>query len=158
MSVVTPDVSRMLPVDWYAGEDDDDTREGLALFARCAGYLDEHDWCGGVLRGFVGLMVPSVLGVALFEIDPDEDADPWLWVIGGDLPFAYMEFDDEATPTAVDALVRYVELMTDWADAVVAGAPLDGVFPVDAEPTIDNAQLLRRRLSFISADIIPSFR
>jgi hypothetical protein len=47
-----------------------------------------------------------------------------------------LEFDDEITPTAVEALDVYVGLMSDWADAATAGTSLDEVFPVDAEPTM----------------------
>lgn len=109
------------------------------------------------MNALVGLLVAPVLGVVLFEIEPERGADPWIWVVGGDVPSAYMEFDDEITPTAVGALDVYVGLISDWADAVTAGASLDEVFPVDAEPTMANVELPRGRLSFIRNRVIPNY-
>lgn len=158
MAVGVPDVSRMLPIDWYVGEDDDETAEGAALLQECVGYLESFDWCDGVVAGYVGLVVPGVIGVALLEITPLRGADPWIWVVGGDLPFAYMEFDDEFTHNAIAALECYVGNMEDWVAAVTEQTSLDEVFPVAAAPTAENAELLRRRLSFIEREIIPNHR
>ena len=158
MSVAIPDVARMLPVDWYVGEDDSETVAGATLLRECANYLAGFDWCESVLSGYVGLVIPPVLGVALFEIDPQDGADPWIWVVGGDVPFAFMEFDDEDTVSAIAALERYAEIMEDWVAAVVGGGSLDRVFPIDASPTVENAELLRRRLAFIKQQVIPEYR
>jgi hypothetical protein len=158
VSVAVPDVSRMLPVDWYVGEDDAETAAGAALMGDCAAYLSGFDWCATVLSGYVGLLIPPVLGVALFEIDPLDGADPWIWVVGGDVPFAYLEFDDEYSFSAVAALERYVENMEDWAAAVSAGEPIEQVFPIDTHPTLENAELLRHRLAFITQVVIPEYR
>ena len=158
MAVAVPDVTRLMPVDWYVGDDDDETAEGAALLQDCVDYLESFRWCDGVVNGYVGLVLPGVVAVALFEIVPLEGADPWIWVVGGDLPFAYMEFDDEDTVTAIAALERYVENMEDWVAAVMSGSSLDRVFPVDVAPTVENAELLRRRLAFIEERIIPNFR
>jgi hypothetical protein len=156
MAVTSPDVSEMVPVDGYVGEDDEETMAGAGLLNECERYALSFPWCERIVGGYVGLLIPPVLGVVLFEIVPLRGADPWIWVIGGDLPSAYLEFDDEYTPTADQALESYVGNMAAWVQAVQEGGDLDNVFPVDAPPTAENAALLQRRLEFIQRRILPN--
>jgi hypothetical protein len=149
-----PDLSRFVPTHTYLGGDDEETQLGLALIDECREYLEDFPWCADVVQSHLGLLVPPVLGVVLFQIVPLRGADPWIWVIGGDLPFAYMEFDDEFTPDIDGALQSYVANMREWVDRVRNGGSLDDVFPVDASPTHDNARLLSTRLDFLEAEVI----
>jgi hypothetical protein len=46
--------------------------------------------------------------------------------------------------------------MEEWIAAVRDGGDLTKVYPVTAEPTLENAELLEGRVAFLLAQIIPS--
>ena len=54
-----------------------------------------------------------------------------------------------------DALEKYCEMMEDWIRAVRDSAKLDDVFPVAAEPSLESAELLEKRVAFLLAEIVP---
>ena len=85
--------------------------------------------------------------------EPAGGVDDELWVVSGDLPPAYFVTDD--APTPAEALSTYCDLMEDWVEAVLEDGDLDEAFPVEAEPTAENAASLRRRLDFIRQHLIP---
>jgi hypothetical protein len=76
-----------------------------------------------------------------------------LWTVVGDLPPAYLVTDDAETPAEV--LEAYCERMDDWADRVISKGNLSESFPVAAQPTTEHAEMLRARLEFIRAKLIP---
>ena len=84
---------------------------------------------------------------------PVSEADDYLWVVVGDLPSAYFVIDDAPSPRS--AAEVYCRIMQDWINAVVSEAPLDDVFPVKADATVEMAQMLDSRLRFIREKIIP---
>jgi hypothetical protein len=141
----------------YEGEDDEETQAGRALLVDATAYLLGFRWCRHVVGMWSGIMVPPVLGVALARIDPAEGADEWLWVIAGDLPPAYLDYTEQYTPNAACALDSYVGIMTEWIECIIGGTPVVDSFPVEAEPTQENALLLRRRLEFIDKHILVNF-
>jgi hypothetical protein len=92
------------------------------------------------------------VGVFLFEIEPlNENVDDFIWVIVGDLPSVYL---DKSITTGHDALKTYCELMQEWADNVKDGRSLDECYPVPVDPTIENAELLIRRIGFIRRELL----
>jgi hypothetical protein len=98
--------------------------------------------------------VGGLAAVFLFEFKTRiKGTDDKLWVIVGDLPSAYMVVEPNERPQ--DALEKYCELMEDWIQAVRDSAKLDDVFPVAAEPSLENAELLEKRIAFLLAEIIP---
>jgi hypothetical protein len=98
-----------------------------------------------------------VIAVFLFHFaEKIKGTDEWLWVIEGDAPTAYLVLDRATNPLA--ALQIYCELMEAWADAVLKGGSLDGVFPVEAEATAENAVNLIKRIKFISNELIPELK
>lgn len=75
-----------------------------------------------------------------------------MWVVVGDLPTAYLVVEPEDSPA--QALERYCDLMEQWIASVRDGQ-LSEVFPVSAEPTLENADALEKRIAFLLAEIIP---
>ena len=63
--------------------------------------------------------------------------DEYLWVLVGDLTSAY--FVTDYSPTLRSAAKVYYRLMQDWVSAVLSKAPLDDVYPVEAEETEEMA-------------------
>jgi hypothetical protein len=46
--------------------------------------------------------------------------------------------------------------MEDWAFNVLKGKSLEDSFPIDAEETHENAEMLRQRIVFLRSEIIES--
>ena len=126
----------------------------LKLYNGAKEYLEGYKWCISVIKGWYesNFSIHEKIGVFLFEIEPmGETVDKFIWIIIGDLPTMYL---DEGVKTSQEALELYCELMSEWADNIVEGRALNGCYPVDAEPTIENADLLRRRIVFIRKELL----
>jgi hypothetical protein len=116
-------------------------------------FVASHDWCEKVTAVRLAWAVAGVLGVFEVDLKPAQPGvDPTLWVVVGDVPAAYL-VQDEA-PTWRDALRGYVAEMSRWVHAVKRGLPLDDVIPVEAEPSLEHAEMLAGRLAFIESEII----
>jgi hypothetical protein len=150
------DRSKLQPTTHMRGEDDDDTKELRATLEEARNYLTSFAWCTRIEEEFLGLGIGGIVAVFLFRIRPVGAVDAWLWVIAGDLPSAYLVTDRAASP--VQALEVYCELMEDWIRAVRRGRPSPrDAFPVMAEPTSENADLLENRVALLRTKVIPAF-
>ncbi len=148
------DLTSVVPIARMQGHDDMETRDLHRLHDEATAYLKGFRWCSLVHESFFGGGVGGVVGIFLFHIVPLDDADPWIWVVAGDLPSAYFVTDDAPTPAA--ALDVYCALMRAWVDAVRSGAPLDDVYPVGVTPTPEHADLLEARLASLTHEIRPT--
>lgn len=125
-----------------------------ALAARAREFLAAQPWCRSVRRGWLDVGWDRILGVFRFEFDPAPGVpDETVWVITGDLPPAYICNDN---PNGASALQGYVFEMRRWVEAVRAGRPVDGLIPVNVEPTREYAEMLASRLGFIERNILAS--
>ena len=148
------DISRLTPVSELAGEDAEETGELQQLAAQATDFLAGFRWCGGVKEQYEGLSVAGVVGIFLVRIIPlTQEADEWLWVIVGDVPPAYLVTDE--APTPAEALSAYIEEMSAWATAAEKGDSLDELIPVNIDPSPEAAKLLRSRLDFLQAKVLP---
>jgi hypothetical protein len=94
--------------------------------------------------------------IALFRVEftrAIDDIDEELWVVVGDLPSAYFVHEGNEDPAV--ALECYCGLMEDWAMAAKSGESVDECFPVDAEATLENAEALLSRITFIRSELVP---
>lgn len=145
----------LVPTDQMSGEDNEATSTLHEMLAEAKSFIKKFKWSGTILEKYFGLGIPGVVAVFLFHVDPITDHDDWLWVIVGDLPSAYLVTDRASDP--VSALKVYCELMEDWVQAVRGGGALNDVFPVNAPPDTDHADMLERRIELLRTEIIPSF-
>ena len=154
----------LVPADEFVGEDDEDTRLVRDMVEGARTYLGSHKWCEEVVETYVSeIAVGGVIVVLLCRIEPAEpDVDEWLWVVYGDVPPAYLVTD--GSPNAACALDAYVELMTEWVEAVRAGKPVDELIPVqtqsggtELEPTEELADELGSRLDFLRREILEDY-
>ena len=130
------------------GDDANDTRLLKKMANQAREYLLSFEWCKKIEKDWFGWGVGGVCAVFLFQILPSKrKVDRWLWVIVGDLPSAHLVVDE--SPTPLEALETYLELMQEWANAVKSGKPAADCIPVNAPATPKNADLLQRRLDFI---------
>jgi hypothetical protein len=120
-------------------------------------YLGSFPWCGEILESYFGLGIGGIVAVFLFRYVPtQEGADPWVWVVVGDLPSAYIATD--RAPNAACALDAYVGAMTEWIRAVHKGACVDNLIPVNVTPNIENASRLESRLCFLDREVLAFYK
>ncbi|WP_018083619.1 hypothetical protein [Asticcacaulis benevestitus] len=97
----------------------------------------------------------GVIGLFLVRFaEPAGGVDDALWVVSGDLPPAYFVTDE--APTPLEALALYCDLVDGWVETVLDHGDLDEAFPVETEPTEENAKALRVRLCSIRQLISPT--
>lgn len=126
----------------------------LVLYEEAHDFLESFSWCTAVKKVWYDkdFGIYEKLGIFLFEIEPvDDTVDDFIWVVMGDLPTVYL---DKSITSGKDALERYCELMEEWADHVINNTSLEECYPVDAEPTVENAGLLNTRIAFIRKELL----
>ncbi|HEY1161195.1 MAG TPA: hypothetical protein VGE83_11220 [Terracidiphilus sp.] len=154
MSDCSIDTDQMMPVDSIEGGSTVDTNLLREMAIEAYEFMCEQEWCERVDHQYLAYGVGGVVAVFLFQITPrSEDVDPWLWVIVGDLPPAYIVVDDN--PTAADALDAYCSEIQTWVEAAERGESVDDLIPVNAPPTLGNAEQLNGRLEFLRSKILP---
>lgn len=147
------EMDQLVPLERMSGDSKKDTLLLKMMAEEAHEFLETFRWCKNVRRSWFGSGVGGVYAVFFFEIEPrSKNVDKWLWVIVGDLPPAYVVVDASPTPHA--ALANYVQMMQEWLEAVRNKQPLDDCIPVNAKPTIGNANLLERRLDFIPREFL----
>jgi hypothetical protein len=148
------DMASVVPMDQMRGEDNEETSALVSLGKEADAYLKSLGWCRSVQSLYFGGGFWDKIGVFAAHIEPSKvGVDPWLWVVVGDVPSAYVVTDDATTP--VEALETYCQLMEQWVDAVRRRTSFDGIFPVHAERTPANADLLANRIRMIRENVIP---
>jgi hypothetical protein len=151
------EVSGTIPIEDVSAEDESDKHAVRNMLAAAERYVTQFCGHSEITERFAGVAIPGVIGLFLFRFQPPiTGGDEWLWVVEGDLPSAYFVVDE--APTSALALEVYCELMTEWAEAVLSGNNLENVFPVDAMPTGEHAELLLKRIRFLRENIIPPLR
>jgi hypothetical protein len=136
------------------GEDEQETTLLREMLDKARGYLQAFHWCPPISEEYLGFGVGKVFVVFLFRFaKPINDIDECLWVVVGDLPSAYFVVDDAPNPRS--AAEVYCRIMREWIDAVLNNTPLEDVFPVKADATVEMAQMLDSRLRFIREKVIP---
>ena len=138
------------------GDDDEDTRLLREMAQEARDYITSHSWCPPQKDMFLACGVGGVIALFLVEFTEKIAGSPddALWLVVGDLPSAYFVTENASRPRA--ALETYCNLMDDWVTAVLDGGDLDEVYPVEAEPSEQNAQELASRLRFPRAEVIPA--
>jgi hypothetical protein len=131
-----------------------ESTEVQELATRARSFVEGFAWCERVTGCSVGFAIAGVLGVFRVELIPAQErgADPTVWVVVGDVPPAYLVFEEG--DSWQDALRGYAEEMQRWVDAVRAGESRDDVIPVNVPPTEEHADMLASRLKFIRDQLV----
>ncbi|GHT27835.1 hypothetical protein FACS18942_07650 [Planctomycetales bacterium] len=146
----------LVPTFIMVGEDDEDTQMLHEMLERATCYVQSFQWSLPIKNTFFAGGIGNVIAVFLFEFEKKiNDTDDALWIIEGDLPSAYLTVDE--IHSATEAIKYYCDLMDEWINAVTNQLPLINVFPVQTQPTIDNAKLLFSRIRYIREQIVPWF-
>jgi len=123
------------------------------IHRKAVGYLLSFRWCAKIRDSFIYTNLGDVFCIFLFEIDNTASADDsFLWVIVGDIPSMYLDIHG---PKSTNAVVRrYIDLAEDWIATVKNGLPVDNCFPFNAEPDLELAELLEKKILFMKATLI----
>lgn len=140
----------VVPIADMRGDDDEDTKLLQKDFSTSKSFLLSHDWCFAISSAYFGIGVGGIFSIFLIEVDGD--CDDWLWVVEGDLPSAYLVIDQASNPR--QALRVYLQLMRQWIMAVRGQCRFDDAYPVDAEPTEENARQLESRLEYLETEFL----
>jgi hypothetical protein len=138
------------------GDDDEDTRLLREMGEEANEFIREHEWCPPIRGFYLAYGIGGVVGLFLVDFAEAiaDSPDDSLWIVVGDLPSAYFVSESADTPRA--ALECYCHIMDDWLAAVMNDTDLEEVYPVEAEPTEQNARELQSRLEFLRTEIIPA--
>jgi len=151
---IGPDISSVTPISHL----------DCALSPKLANALSEaqefigfYDWVSHTTSAFLGAGFDGIVYIFLFGIvSTREDVDPWVWVIVGDVPPAYITCEDAKNP--YEALDAYVGAMEEWVQAARSGSAITDLIPVNLPATPDNADILAQRLEFIDERILNSLK
>jgi hypothetical protein len=148
-----PELSKVVPASQVKGENDLETNGLKGMLKDATDYIGSFRWCVGIEESFLGIGIAGVIGVFLFRIRPaQEQVDDWVWVIVGDVPYAYITTENAPNPaTALDA---YIGAMEEWVNAAKAGRSVVGLIPVNVEPSLEHARILEGRLQFLDREIL----
>ncbi|MES2275142.1 MAG: hypothetical protein V4592_03905 [Bacteroidota bacterium] len=128
-------------------------QEVIEQHQKASSYLSDFLWCKQIINAGLYLNLGSTLCIFLFEIENTSSSDDnYLWVIVGDLPAMYL--DVYAVKSTKEVIENYVGLAGDWVENIKAGKSIDDCYPFRAEPTIEIADLLERRISFMKNTLI----
>ena len=149
----SPELSKVVPASQIERENDQETNGLKGVLKDATDYIRSFRWCAGVEESFLGIGIARVIGVFLFRIRPaQEQVDDWVWVIVGDLPYAYITTENAPNPaTALDA---YIGAMEEWVDAAKVGRSVADLIPVNVEPSPEYAGMLEGRLQFLDREIL----
>ncbi len=154
-SMTPPETIRgIIPSSEMAGDSADETallRRDMES-ARC--FLLSQTWCFGVGDLYFGVGLGGIVSVFLAEITlKPHHVDPWLWVIVGDIPPAYLVIDE--LPDPISALKTYIDIMQEWVELARLGESSSEVIPVNVDSTPENAEVLQKRLATLEKHIVP---
>jgi hypothetical protein len=131
-----------VPAAGIVGDDQEDTILLRKMSENAERYISSFSWCEDILESYFGGGVGGIFTVFFFHIRTSRsDVDPWMWVIVGDIPPAYLPFADCKTPA--DVFRTYIHGMTKWVELArkgQTGTPDQGVPPVDVPATPEWAE------------------
>jgi hypothetical protein len=130
------------------GDDDIDTALLRKMAVDAELYIGSFPWCDAVLESYFGGGIGGIFAVFFFRVRPKRSAlDPWIWIVLGDVPPAYLPLSDCKTPG--EAFRRYFFGMSKWVESArngQSGSPDQGIPPVDLPATPEWAEKINRKL------------
>jgi hypothetical protein len=120
-------------------------------------FILRYHWVQYIENEYIGAAFDGIIYIFLFNISSNRaEVDPWLWVVVGDVPSAYITCESARTP--YEALDAYLGAMEEWVAAARDGKPVSELIPVNVAPTKQNAEMLNVRLAFLDQKIRPLIR
>jgi hypothetical protein len=151
-----PDLEKVDEWSKFLEDQVENKAEIKTMYLEAIKFLKIYDWCGEILKSYVGMLYLGIVGVFLFKIAPTRNnVDEWVWVIIGDLPPAYLTVD--SCPNPASALDGYIGAMQEWIEAVEQGKSVAELIPVDVPATRDYSKMLKVRLKFLDEKVLSEY-
>jgi len=137
------------------GDDDRDTKLLREMAERAIEYVRSFDWCVELHETSFGDGVGGVVALFLFYVSIREVEDPeWTWVVVGDFPSAYMEFEAALNPHA--ALLRYIEGVEEWWASTPEERSTGDLIPIDVPDGPEFIEMLHGRMGTLRSLVLPN--
>jgi hypothetical protein len=152
--------SGLVPIANLVGDSEMDTKLLRKMSKEAKRYIDSFSWCKAVLNSYFGGGVGGIFAVFFFHIQPSRRGiSPWIWIMVGDIPPAYLPLDDCHSPA--EAFKTYILAMSNWVEFARkgrTGSARQGVPPVSVPATPEWAELLNQRLYGLTIAVKPLFQ
>ncbi|MGA2850257.1 MAG: hypothetical protein ABSE46_14780 [Terracidiphilus sp.] len=120
-------------------------------------YVQSFRWCIEVHDRFFGDGYGGIVALFLLRVTIRGVHEPeWIWVVVGDIPSAYMEFD--VAPSPQSALLRYIEGVEEWLAATEVERSSGDLIPIDVPPGDEFIEMLKTRMEVLRSSIFPHLR
>jgi hypothetical protein len=130
------------------GDDEQDAVLLRRMSEDAKDHISSFSWCSEIRNSYFGGGVGGIFAVFLFHIRSSRpNVEPWIWIVVGDIPPAYLPISDCKSPREV--FKTYIRGMTKWIEFARegrSGTPEDGVPPVNLPATPEWADRLSQRL------------
>jgi hypothetical protein len=151
--------SELTPAKRIIGDDERDTVLLRAMADEAKRYISSFSWCKEVLDSYFGGGVGGIFAVFFFHVRSSRpDVEPWIWIIVGDIPPAYLPLTDCRTPAEV--FRTYMRGMSNWVELArnsQKGTPEQGVPPVNVPATPEWAERINQKLYGLTLAVKPFF-
>jgi hypothetical protein len=138
----------LIPVAKIKGDDAVDTRLLRKMSEEAKRYISSFSWCGSVIDSYFAGGVGGIFAVYFFHIQPSRQGiNPWIWIMVGDIPPAYLPLDDCSSPA--EAFRTYIRGMSKWVEFAresKTGTAAQGVPAVNVPATPEWAERLNQKL------------
>jgi hypothetical protein len=149
----------LVPIESICGDDELDTKLLIEMAEYSTKYISSFSWCEAILESYFAGGVGGIFAVFFFNIKPSRpEVDPWIWIMGGVVPPAYLPLRDCSSSS--EAFSLYIEGMSKWVEYARKGQAGDadqGVPPVNVPATPEWAEELGRRLKGLALAVKPFF-
>lgn len=151
--------SNLIPAESTVGDDEQDTILLRKMADDAKRYISSFSWCDAVLNSYFGGGAGGIFAVFFFHVRPSRpDVEPWIWIIVGDIPPAYLPLTDCKSPAEV--FRTYIRGMSNWVELArkgQTGTPEQGVPPVNLPATPEWADRINQKLYGLTLAVKPFF-
>lgn len=149
----------LVPISKISGDDETDTELLRKMAEDAKQYIASFAWCETVLDSFLAGGFGGIFAMFFLHIRPARaEVDPWLWVMIGDIPPAYLPLTDSHSPA--EAFRTYVNGMSKWVELArkgETGSVEQGVPPVNLPATPEWAERVNQKLYGLTLTVKPLF-
>ncbi len=154
--IVAP-FSSAVRIDAICGDDELDTKLLLEMAAKAAGYVRSFEWCLALHDQYFGDGVGGIVALFLHRVSIRGHAAPeWIWVIVGDIPSVYLEFEGVPHPCA--ALTRYIEGVEEWLAASPRERESSEMIPIEVPDEPEWIESLTGRIKTLRTLVLPHLK
>ncbi len=124
-----------------------------SLYTKAESHLKSFKWCKEIKSAKVYTNLGRVFCIFLCEIENIASSENnFLWVVAGDIPTMYL--DVFGAKTTREVVEMYVGLAEDWINGIKTGEGVGNCYPFNAEPTLELADLLEKKISFMKTTLV----